>query len=59
MALLVIKFEHPRKHKVTWGYTARNIENSIDTDTRTQRGAKADMDYQKCKEARNQKIQKE
>lgn len=57
MKCLSTKFEHPKKHKVTWRHPSGNTENQIDhilatrgisrktTNTRTYRGANADSDH--------------
>lgn len=57
MTLQTTKFEHPRKHKVTWRHPAGDIENQIDhimatkdisrkmVDTRTYRGAQTETDH--------------
>lgn len=57
MTFLSTRFNHPRKHKVTWRHPVGNIENQIDhimatkgiskktINTRTYRGAQAETDH--------------
>lgn len=71
MVFLTTRFEHPRKHKVTWRHPNGAIENQIDhilatkgimektIDTRSYRGANADTDhYLVMAKLRNLKLSK-